>query len=247
MHNIEHQYYRTLAKLETNPFKRVYLLTESIKLKRYEKILIHATHIACVSHTEHEYFNNRYHNSTFIPSSHPYNSVKGLPGYGDFLLYHGDLSVNENQRIAIFLIQKVFLKIKYPCIIAGKNPPALLAKLISQNTNIRLIANPNPAEMQKLLTNAHIHVLPVLKNNGLKLKLLLALYTGRHCLVNRSMTEGTYLEPLCTIAETPDEWIQKIHYLMKLPFTDEIVAARKALLFQSYNNLINAQKLINLL
>jgi len=37
--NIEHEYYRELAKAETSLIKKLFLKVEAFKLKRFEKIL----------------------------------------------------------------------------------------------------------------------------------------------------------------------------------------------------------------
>jgi hypothetical protein len=246
-HNIEHQYYQTLAKLEHNPLKKLFFLTEAFKLKRFEKVLHHATHVMSVSLSEHEYFQHQYGNSVFIPSSHPYKKVESLPGKGHFILYHGDLSVNENQQISKFLIESVFSKTEYSCVIAGKNPPSWLQELAQTSPNVQMVASPDKDAMQSLLREAHIHLLPVMQNNGLKLKLLLALYAGRHCLVNRNMIGGTSLAPLCQVAETAEEMVSEINRLMALPFTEEMAEMRTQFLYANYSNETNARKLIDLL
>ena len=246
-HNIEHQYYRTLVKLEGNIFRKLYFILEAYRLEHYESVLVSADHVMCVSDKEHEYFQNKYHNSVFIPSSHPYQNVECLHGLGSFVIYHGDLSVNENDTISKFLINEVFSKIPYPCVIAGKNPSNTLRRAAEKTPNVQLIANPNQSEMKALLSDAQIHLLPVMQNNGLKLKLLLALYAGRHCLVNKSMVDGTSLEPLCHLAETPLEMIEKIHHLMSMTLTTEMIENRKHYLLENYSNEKNAEKLIELL
>jgi hypothetical protein len=246
-HNIEHRYYRTLAKLETNVLHKLFFLAEAVKLKYYEKVLKHADYVLCVSHLEHDYVTQKYHNSVFVPSSHPFNKVESVAGKGDYILYHGDLSVNENITIASFLITNVFSKVSYPCIIAGKNPSAKLLQLAGQHANVRIEANPDNTSMQQLIRDAHIHLLPVMQNNGLKLKLLLALYAGRFCMVNRPMVEGTFLEPLCIITETAAEMIDNIHQFMQQPFTDEMAEDRKKALLDHYNNEANARRILDLL
>ena len=246
-HNIEHQYYRTLAKLESNLLRKLFFLTEAAKLKHYEKVLKHADYVLCVSHTEHDYITEKYHNSVFVPSSHPYNTVESIPGHGEFILYHGDLSVSENITIAAFLINEVFSKVSFPCIIAGKNPSPKLLLMVNQYPNIKLVENPGNATMQQLIREAHIHLLPVIQNNGLKLKLLLALYAGRYCVVNRPMVDGTFLETLCITVEQASEMIDSINQLMLQPFTQEMVEDRKKAHQLHYNNEDNARRILDLL
>jgi hypothetical protein len=122
LHNIEHKYYRDLATNESNPFRKAYFLVESGKLKRYEKVLGKADYVLPLSENDQKYFSSKYHNSVFLAPFHPYYESKSLPGTGDYIIYHGDLSVNENSAIAESLISNVFSKIPFNCVIAGKDP-----------------------------------------------------------------------------------------------------------------------------
>ena len=247
LHNIEHQYYLTLARYESNIIKKFYFIIESFRLKRFEKVLFHATRILPISGPEHIYFSNRYHNSVLMGPFHPFKLPEIRTGSGDYILYHGDLSVNENSAISELLISNVFSKTDYQCIIAGKNPPARIKKAINGHPNIKLIPDPDNEEIMKLINNAHINILPALNNNGLKIKLLYALFAGRHCLVNSVMIKGYNLEELCNIADTWEEMAEKIPSLMQLPFTREMVQQRGRKLSENYNNDTNACILANLI
>ncbi len=59
--------------------------------------------------------------------------------------------------------------------------------------------------MQNACLLAQINVLPTFQATGIKLKLLMALYTGRHCIVNQPMVDNTGLEELCSIQNTAEE------------------------------------------
>ncbi len=245
VHNIEHKYYRTLARFETNLLRKIYFLFESIKLKRFENILDKADSILTVSVDEQIYFSGRYGNSIFIPSFHPYDSVSILPGKGEYVLYHGDLSIRENDKMVHLLISHVFSKVSFPCIIAGRNPSKHLQNTVSYLENVTLIANPSADEMNELIANAQIHLLPVLENNGLKLKLLLALYGGRHCVVNDQMVDGTYLKEICHVANSYQEMVSEIQLLMIQFFTSEMIEARQKLLQTHYNNQLNGRRMMD--
>ncbi len=244
VHNIEHKYYRTLARFESNLLKKIYFLFESIKLKRYENILDKANSILTVSVDEQIYFSKRYRKSIFIPSFHAYESVSILPGKGEYVLYHSDLSISENDKMVHLLIAHVFSKVSFPCIIAGRNPSKHLQTKVSCLENVSLIANPSADEMKELIANAQIHLLPVLENNGLKLKLLLALYGGRHCVVNDQMVDGTYLKEICHVANSYQEMVMEIQLIMIQPFTSEMIETRRQLLQTHYNNQINGHRMM---
>ena len=246
LHNVEHKYYKNLADNEPSLIKKAYFLLESVKLKRYEKVLEYADYILPISENDQNYFENKYHNSFFIAPSHPFSVSKSLPGTGDYLIYHGDLSVNENSSMADSLISNVFSKIPYPCIIAGKNPPEFIKKHASQYTNIEVISNPDNDQMERLIINAQINILPALSDNGFKLKLLMALFAGRHCLVNSLVLINSSIKNLCNAADSDEEMVNKVHLLMKQPFTDEMILERHRVLSEKFNLQDNAKKLTEL-
>jgi len=247
IHNIEPRYYNTLARYEKNIARKLYYFIEALRLWKYEKILKKSQYLMTVSIVDHEYYNSRFHNSVLIPSSHPYDSVGCTEGTGDFVLYHGDLSVNENVAVAGFLISKVFSKIHFPCIIAGKKPPENLKTIISKYANIKLIPDPDTETMDNLIRNAHINVIPTMAANGLKLKLLISLYCGRYCVVNSTTINGSGLYSLCHIADTGEKMVQKITDLMGKPFTQEMIEERRKVLAKNHDNKVNAARLIRLL
>jgi hypothetical protein len=245
VHNIEHSYYLTMARYEHHLVKKIYFLVEALRLKRFENILKKADLIFTVSNKEQGYFSKRYANSVFTPSFHPYESVNIIPGTGKYIIYHGDLSINENDRVVDMLIDEVLSKLSFSCIIAGKNPSNHLINKLSRYAHITLVQNPSKVEMDELIANAQVHLLPVLKNNGLKLKLLLALYRGRHCVVNEAMVEGTYLHELCHVVDSFPQMILTIRNLIKQPFTSEMIETRREILRKLYSNQVNAKKIID--
>ena len=72
-----------------------------------------------------------------------------------------------------------------------------------------------------LISRAQIHVMLTFQTTGLKLKLLNALFNGRHCLVNESMLAGTSLAELCYVAREPGDIIKRLSKLMTKDFTEE--------------------------
>jgi len=247
IHNIEPVYYRSLARYERNFLRKMYYLIEGAKLSRYESILSGADYLATLSITDHEYYNRKFKNSVLIPTSHQFDNIVCKPGSGDFILYHADLSVNENEAVAGFLISKVFSRLSVNCIIAGRKPSLRISTQISHHPNIELISDPANETMEELIMNAHINVIPSMASNGFKLKLLLSLYCGRHCIVNNATVNGSGLYCLCHIADYGEKMVSKINQLMGKPFTEEMIEERRTILSKNYNNLLNANRLMNLL
>lgn len=247
LHNIEHKYYRSLADDEPNLFKRLYYRLESSKLKRYEKVLEKADYILSISDGDQGYFGKKYNNSVLLAPFHPFPIMKSLAGTGDFIIFHGDLSVNENSAIADLLISNVFSRIPYKCIIAGKNPPAFITSYAAKYNNIAVVANPDKEQMDRLIEGAHIHLIPELASNGFKLKLLIALYGGRHVIVNRAACENSAVKNICHISNSWEEMISKIHLLMDEPFTEKMISERRELLAEQFDIKKNSKRLIELL
>jgi hypothetical protein len=247
MHNVEWDYYRHLSRSESGMWRRFYFYTESIKLKSFEKILSAADHLLPISRNDFDYLNTNYHNVTYLPAFHPNEEVISMPGKGDYILYHGNLSVVENNQAAIFLVSKVFHDSDLKLIIAGSDPSAMLVDLVKNNRKIEMRINPGEVEMMRLIRNAHINILPTFQNTGTKLKLLNSLFNGRFVIANTPMVENTGLESLCVICESADAMITSLHELMNLPFSESEIEKRKTLLNELYSNRNNAEKLLPLL
>ncbi len=246
-HNIEHSYYKYLGKQETCIFKKKFFYTESFKLKKYETILTNKYKIAAISESDNIYFNKNYKTSTYIPAFHMNNDIKCKIGIGEYLLYHGNLSVQENINAIKFITNKIIHKLPYKLIIAGKDPNNKFKNYLQNISNVELIENPTNEILENLLINSQINILPTFQDTGIKLKLLHALFLGRHCLVNNKMVEHTGLEELCIINEKPDDFINSINLLMKTPFSEKYLIKRKNILTNKFSNRENINKLINLL
>lgn len=243
-HNVEHDYYRALGKSERSLWKRIFYLAESVKLRHYEPVLAKAKEIFAIAQQDFDYFSKRYGKTVLLPGFNAQDSVCSESGRGDYVLYHGNLSVRENADAAEWLIENVFSELEIPCVIAGLNPSEKLQKLASEYPNITLTANPDDAEMIDLLRQAQINILVTNQPTGLKLKLLNALYNGRFCLVNSDMLKGTALQPLCIVKDEPEEIIAEIKRLMDEDFTEDDIEERDAMMKQLYRNEENANKLI---
>ena len=98
--------------------------------------------------------------------------------------------------------------------------------------------------MNDLLAKAHIHILPSFNNTGIKLKLLHALYNGRHCVVNPAAVEGSELEAACHIGTNAHALASIILQLYHKPFGEEEIILRKKLLGDMFDNASHAQKII---
>lgn len=248
IHNVEHQYYRELYSCSRNAMKKMYFLWESHLLKKYEQQLVtKATAFWAVTQKDTDYYRNDLHCSTmdYLPLFLPDWHVKSLEGMGTFCLYHGNLEVSENEFAAEWLLKNIFNKLEIPLVIAGKNPSAALEKMVHSNMHTCVVANPSEKELQDLIAKAQIHILPSFNSTGIKIKLLNALYNGRHCLVNKQMVEGTGLDELCITADDVNNFRARVEQLYHQPFTQGDIEARKKLLHNHYNNEAGAKQMVH--
>jgi glycosyltransferase involved in cell wall biosynthesis len=246
-HNIEHDYYQNLGKVERDVFKKYYFFNEAAKLKRYEKVLDKADRILAISENDKKYFSEEFSRVEHIPAFHPFNDVNIKTGKGDYVLYHGNLSVAENENAVNYIIDKVFTDITIPLKIAGLNPPKQLRNKIAQHPNIELIINPSDNELLELIRDAHINISITAQRTGLKLKLLNSLFNGRFALVNEKMLSGSNLDELCVVANNHISLNRRIKILSKKKFTTEHIEERKEGLHKLYCNGKNARKLIEMI
>jgi len=180
-----------------------------------------------------------------IPVFLPFEQVRSKEGTGCFCLYHGNLSVPENEQVVCWLLKNVFTNTEMPFIISGKNPPARLTRLIQQYPQVCLIPNPSEEELQDLIAKAQVNILPSFNCTGIKLKLLNALFNGRHCIVNQDAVEGTGLQSTCHIAAGAGEIRELLGKLCSRPFTRGEIDLRKEVLEGLYNQKTNLEKLMN--
>lgn len=245
--NIEHDYYNQLSKSETNILKKIYLKLEAYKLKRFENILNYSNLILAVNSTDTLYFSSKYPQvkSIYLPSFHPHNDLKILKGKGQYILFHGNLSVSENYEAAEWLINNVFSKISFDCVIAGLNPPQFLIDLIGRFKNIRLVISPSEEDLASMILHAHIHVLYSSQETGLKLKLLNVLFNGRFIICNFKLLSGTdiYSTISLKVSEDANFYIENINHLMSQFYSDKMIEERNNQIL-TFNNKLNVEKLV---
>ncbi len=239
LHNVEYQYYRELAMQTRSLPKKILYWWESWLLKRYERqiaqsdaLLLGITEKDCAVYRKN--FGAR--NIAFLPAFVPWDFPVSKEGIGTFCLYHGNLSVPENENVAVWLLEQVFNKLEIPFVIAGKNPSPYLQRLAHVHKHTCIVSDPGTSEMQDLISKAQIILLPSFTRSGIKYKLLTSVFSGRHCVVNESMVEGTMLSPACHIATNPSAFASVVAQLFRKPFDAHEIQIRQHLLHEHYNN-----------
>jgi hypothetical protein len=245
-HNIEHEYFFGLYKSEKKILKKLFFYIESIKLKKFEKILIEATGIFSISPFEQKYFNKIYGEKTFyIPVFHETKIIENNQEKGKFILYHGDLRVADNVRAALFLID-TYKETSFNFIVASSCKDKTVLRQIRKYDNISFKDIPTQKSLEQLFEQAQINTLLTFQKTGIKLKLLNTLYQGKHIICNSKMIEDTGLESLCELADTKNEILEKTSKLFAEKFSSEDLKRRQKKLV-NFNPEENAKKIVEII
>lgn len=245
-HNIEHEYYLELSKVEKGFLRKVFFKSEAKKLRNYEQVLKNADQILTLSDSDFKHFSSKFKNVAELNVFHRNESMNLDANKENFILYHGNLSVGENINAANYLIEKVFSKLTHKVIVAGLNPDQSIRNNVLKYENVKLHANPTDFEMKKLQMKSKVHVLYTEQPTGIKLKLIDSIFSNSICIVNSKMIKGTKLEKCCEIANTEIEFIDKINSAMPDENFERLETCRNVL-EKEYSNKLNGQKLIKLL
>lgn len=202
VHNIEWQYYHSLAKLSGSVLKKLFFNWESNQLKRHELTILDVP-LLCITAADQHYYEQLGAEAIYLPTTLDWE-YQDKPTNSTYWLYHGNLSVPENEDAVRTICGNLTSNSQVSIKIAGKSPSSTLKERISRSGHL-LIENPNQTEMALLIEEAQGHLLISHQETGIKLKLLHALASGKPCVVNAAMVAGTDLGQFCTIwDETSD-------------------------------------------
>lgn len=209
MHNIEHDYYRLLAKNESNWINKLFFSIEAYRLKRFERIVQHAQGIFAVSLADQAYLQQKY---PHVPCYHmPCFHVEQdrTEGFSDqpYLLYHGNLSVAENQNVVKYLL-KHWQNDFPPLYIAGKSAHAFSS--LVRTPNIQLFDQVEEKQLNQLIKHAKANLMLTFQPTGFKLKLINSLLLGGFCIANEQMLSGTTLQNTCLVAQNWEQLTEHI-------------------------------------
>ncbi len=246
LHNVESVYYKQLANCSTSWLKKLYYLRESAVLRNYERQIASSWPLLTVSQADADMAAVSYQskNITVIPVFLPFQNVESPQGTGCYCLYHGNLSVDENEKAVIWLLENVFDDLSIPFLVAGKNPGPKLRRIVAKFKNCCLVSDPSDQELKDIIMKAQMHVIPSFNCTGIKLKLLNALFNGRHCVVNAAAVDGTGLKDVCHLADGANDFKKIVENLYEKPFTFLDLQWRREKLQHQYDNHHTAALLI---
>lgn len=247
--NIEHEYYDSLANEEKNLLKKWYLRSEAKKLRNFEWQLRHADAILCVAKQDiphFEQYSKTYHIPPFLDDSE-HGDLQLMSGIGDFVLFQGNLSVRENEKAAEHIIQSIAPLTKHKIIIAGKDPSASLLKSAENMKHVQIIASPPQEKMAELIGTAQVNLLMTFQQTGIKLKLLHALQSGKHIIINSKMEDGDIFGQMCEVIDDSKEVVNRIDQLMQIEFSPAMKAERDLKFNAIYANDKKANQIIEIM
>jgi hypothetical protein len=244
LHNLESNFFAGMTNSETNWLKKALYYFEGKKYQEYQKKIVQFDHVFPLSRFENELVKSITKATTYIPVFHGNENLKPLSEFGNYAFYHGDLRLPDNKKVAQFLIE-IFKKIpNYKFLIASSAGKDFIENKIKFSSNIEFVTIENEAHLDRLLENAHINVMLSFQQSGTKLKVVNSLFKSRHCLINRNMIDDERILQLCEIATTKEEFVLKIQELTGKAFSD--FNRREEVLFEVFDNLKNAQKMLKL-
>ncbi len=248
LHNIEWMYYSVLFHSAITLKERIFYFTEYKKLRKYDKNLAAADALSCLSITDTEYYKDKFPNKevSFENVFHQNETIECLPGKGDYLLYHGNLSILDNYMLVIDVLNHELKDCRYPIVLAGKKPDKLLLDFVKDKPHIRIVSDPSDTDLKKLIQEAHICLALAANPSGVKLKLINSLYSGRFVFVNDNALHGNELSG-CTVNISENFTPATIDDYMQRTFTEEDIGIRKNMLYGSFDNQKNAQQLLDMI
>lgn len=226
MHNIEHEYYRYLSKQSGWGWKSAYYYIESVRLHRYAKILRHADIVYAISEADKLWLEHEFSGIQIVnmPCFFNVDFTTSHPNTQPFVLYHGNLAVEENVIAAKYIMRQIApLMPQVDFIIAGRS-----ACFDDVPRNVSLVDSPDDFQLNHLISTAAVHLLPTFQPTGIKLKLINTLAKANGVIIaNREMLHGHTLGDFCIQADSPAEIVKQIQEHIDTPTPQDVIEKRR--------------------
>ena len=246
MHNIEWEYYLFLSQTSTTSWKRMHFRRESRKLRRIEQeVLSNTEAVFAISEHDMEYYLGRHPDVHLVMPFHQFEELLVRPGEGDYVLLHGDLSIDDNLASTIRLAS-LCTSAGVPVKIAGRSPSRIGLAKLDQLTNIELHLDVSEEDMMVLMRDAHVHIIDASITSGFKLKLISALFTARHVLARKTLVSKQLRSVVHTFSDS-SEIVPLLQAAMTRPVSPRDIAHRKSVLLPDFSNRANAMIMADLM
>lgn len=246
--NIEHAYYAGLAMWETSWLKKQYLKLEARRLEKFEKKLSGVDAILSVAKMDIPHF-EQYAVTHHIPPFYNSENTTEIDESAAVqqVLFQGNLSVKENEHAAKYIIKNVAPLTENKIVIAGKNPSGELQSLSNAVKNVALIDTPSIEVMDALIRHSKVNLLMTFQQTGIKLKLLHALESGQHIIINEKMDDSGIFAALCHVENEPQRIARKMDELLEIPFTNTDKTKRDKAFAAYFGNAKNARRILKII
>ena len=243
-HNAEAEYAANMVQTEQSFIRRRTFEVEARRTAEFEKNLQHFTGLFVLTENDRDYFANANNNVQLLPVFHQDAGIEEPENLGNYVLFHGNLSISENEATARWIIDQIAPRFwDFNFIIAGKDPDSKLMHDCDLQ-NVTCIANPSQDKMNDLIRDSQIILLKTAVPSGIKLKLIDSLAKGRHIIADENSVISSGLENLVHLAQSDDEVIRLIRQLMHTKLSPDNILQRSLTFSRILNNEKNAQWLI---
>ena len=228
-HNIEQQYYRELAD-HSRGVKSLIFSREAMLLREYEtRITKRFDVVFPISPHDEQWFASKGINTCLLPPFHGYDQPDITPGRGQYVLYHGDLSLGINQEAVLDLVNRLHTSTDIPLVIAGRSGDKAFEEKLAGRPNIRREPDVSEERMRVLVREAQVIVIHSLHGSGMKLKIFPALYYGRFVVATNNCRTDTGLDKAIAYY-LPEHVSPVIRKYWDMAFEPQQIAERKQVL-----------------
>lgn len=235
IHNNEVKYFKALMYSAKGLSKIYYFIESKLFLLRKNMIYRQFNDLWFISSNEMlTEYKNAYWLPPNMPVNQPFNFKKFRENFGN-LLFVGNLFTPNNIEAIIWFLDNILAKLilNYPNIkftIAGSVKDninkTLLDSININSKNIQLIVNPTDDELLNIYNQNTIFINSMLNGAGVKLKTIDAMRNSFAVISTSVGVEGIGLIPNqhFKLANTPQEFIDHIDFLMQQPNKAEEIA-----------------------
>jgi glycosyltransferase involved in cell wall biosynthesis len=222
-HNIEHEIWYRMSANELNFLKKWYFSMLSKKIKRFEDNTLHEFDgIVAITSRDEEYYKKQHYKGLLTTINAGANLEKFIPDDSNLqhntICFLAGMDWLPNQQGLDWFLNEIWprIQIKFPevCLhIAGKSMSERYYKL----GNEHVIVHGMVPDAIEYLQKYEIFIVPLLSGGGMRLKVVEGMALAK-CIVSTTVgAEGVAYnkEHDIVIADSPEEWVEKISYLLE--------------------------------
>ncbi|MEZ4986545.1 MAG: glycosyltransferase family 4 protein [Saprospiraceae bacterium] len=244
-HNVEHEIWERIAGNTSNGLKRWYLHHLTAKLKRYEQQVLEQYDLLLpITQRDQRQFRNMGFKGLSVVTPIGVSKLE-IPKPKEVsprqsISFIGSLDWMPNVEGLNWFIDEVWpsLQSAYPQLelhIAGRNTPKCLLQLNKPG----IVVHGEVPDSAAFIQQHPIMVVPLLTGSGMRAKILEGMALGKTVLTTSIGLEGIHANHRTEvmIANTPDQFLESLHYLLNHPNRlQQISQKARALVQEKYNS-----------